>query len=30
MSLMIRDLLEYTRTRLGKHIPVTPSRTTSA
>src|SRR4029453_605171 len=24
MSLMIRDLLEYTRTRLGKHIPVTP------
>jgi signal transduction histidine kinase len=24
MSLMIRDLLEYTRTRLGKGIPVTP------
>jgi signal transduction histidine kinase len=24
MSLMIRDLLEYTRTRLGKHIPITP------
>ena len=24
MSLMIRDLLEYTRTRLGKQIPVTP------
>ncbi|MEO8306053.1 MAG: sensor histidine kinase [Betaproteobacteria bacterium] len=24
MSLMIRDLLEYTRTRLGKSMPVTP------
>ena len=24
MSLMIKDLLEYTRTRLGKRIPVTP------
>lgn len=24
MSLMIKDLLEYTRTRLGKRIPITP------
>jgi signal transduction histidine kinase len=24
MSLMVKDLLEYTRTRLGKRIPVTP------
>jgi signal transduction histidine kinase len=29
MSLMIKDLLEYTRTRLGQGIPVTPLAATS-